>query len=70
MQTLVRQVAYNGLVSFGKKDKGKKLKLKKDRMQILPFHSDIGVNSKDGGKDISSHTIVTSQVIRNFQAST
>ncbi|XP_025082446.1 uncharacterized protein LOC112557056 isoform X3 [Pomacea canaliculata] len=40
-------VSQNGLISFEKQDKGKKQMLKKDRIQILPFHTDISLSNKD-----------------------
>ena len=44
------QIANKGLVSFGKRDKGRRLKLKPYKRMICPYLSDIGAWDTDGGK--------------------
>lgn len=47
---LCLQIANKGLVSFGKKDKGKRLKLKAHKKMICPYNSDIGAPKGQGGQ--------------------
>ncbi|KAK7485812.1 hypothetical protein BaRGS_00022912 [Batillaria attramentaria] len=74
-------VATKGLISFGKRDKGKKLKLKKKRSEVCPYLSDIRGNSTVGGIYYQLHTdnpVVLSKAtaevreftdLKNYQAS-
>ncbi|KAK7092942.1 hypothetical protein V1264_008615 [Littorina saxatilis] len=49
-------IANKGLVSFGKRDKGRKLKLKQHKAMICPYHSDIASPENNGGVYYQLHT--------------
>ena len=44
------QIGNKGLVSFGRRDKGRKLKLKPRKKMICPYLSDIGAGDSFSGK--------------------